>query len=140
MAYCVWGALTARAGFFVKDENGLPAEIRDYVSRLAAPYFSAAVAWYEALEIGAPGKDLYHAVHRRIGEPFFGLALNPGHYIHLEEWLNSPVTATSQIPLRSGMALQIDIIPATGTKYFTSNIEDGIALADLELREKFKTL
>ena len=28
------------------------------------------------------------------------------------------------------MALQVDIIPATGTDYFTTNIEDGIALAD----------
>ena len=28
------------------------------------------------------------------------------------------------------MALQCDIIPATGTDYFTTNIEDGIALAD----------
>ena len=39
--------------------------------------------------------------------------------------------------LRSGMALQCDIIPATGTDYFMSNIEDGIALADEELRAAF---
>ncbi len=32
------------------------------------------------------------------------------------------------------MALQVDIIPATGTEYFTTNIEDGIALADEALR------
>jgi hypothetical protein len=32
------------------------------------------------------------------------------------------------------MALQVDIIPATGTDYFTTNIEDGIALADEDLR------
>ena len=32
--------------------------------------------------------------------------------------------------LRSGMAVQIDIIPATGSVYHTTNIEDGIALAD----------
>jgi hypothetical protein len=32
------------------------------------------------------------------------------------------------------MALQLDIIPATGTVYHTSNIEDGVALADEELR------
>jgi hypothetical protein len=30
--------------------------------------------------------------------------------------------------------MQVDIIPATGTEYFTSNIEDGIALADEALR------
>ena len=35
------------------------------------------------------------------------------------------------------MALQVDIIPATGTEYFTTNIEDGIALADAELRDEF---
>jgi hypothetical protein len=32
------------------------------------------------------------------------------------------------------MALQLDIIPATGTAYHTSNIEDGVALADDALR------
>ena len=33
------------------------------------------------------------------------------------------------------MALQCDIIPATGTAYFTTNIEDGVVLADESLRE-----
>ncbi len=37
------------------------------------------------------------------------------------------------------MALQVDIIPATGTEYFTTNIEDGIALADESLRSRFAT-
>jgi hypothetical protein len=32
------------------------------------------------------------------------------------------------------MAIQADVIPATGTDYFTTNIEDGIALADEGLR------
>ena len=32
------------------------------------------------------------------------------------------------------MAFQVDIIPATGTDYFTTNIEDGVALADEGLR------
>jgi hypothetical protein len=35
------------------------------------------------------------------------------------------------------MTLQVDIIPATGTDYFTTNIEDGIALADESLRRAF---
>jgi hypothetical protein len=35
------------------------------------------------------------------------------------------------------MAFQVDVIPATGTAYFTSNIEDGIALADEDLRAAF---
>jgi hypothetical protein len=34
------------------------------------------------------------------------------------------------------MVFQVDIIPATGTDYFTTNIEDGIALADRSLRDQ----
>ncbi len=40
----------------------------------------------------------------------------------------------STIELRSGMALQADVIPATATDYFTTNIEDGLALADEAMR------
>jgi hypothetical protein len=77
--------------------------------------------------------------HRRLGDTFFGIFLNPGHQIHLDEWVNSPVAPGSGIELASGMALQVDVIPATGTDYFTSNIEDGIALADESLRQEFST-
>ena len=35
------------------------------------------------------------------------------------------------------MAFQVDMIPATGTDYFTTNIEDGVALADESLRAAF---
>ena len=76
-------------------------------------------------------------VARRLGDPFFGIFLNPGHQIHLDEWVNSPISRGSTIELRSGMAFQVDIIPATGTEYFTTNIEDGIALADERLRSAF---
>jgi Rieske Fe-S protein len=65
----------------------------------------------------------------RLGDPFFGIFLNPGHQIHLDEWVSSPIAPGSTAPLRSGMAFQVDVIPATGTDYFTTNIEDGVALA-----------
>src|SRR5262245_40195810 len=41
------------------------------------------------------------------------------------------------VTITSGIAIQVDVIPATGTAYYTSNIEDGIALADAELRTAF---
>jgi hypothetical protein len=134
MACALWGALNARAGFVVADAAELPPAIRDYVPRLVAPYFTAIVAWYEALRIGVTGRTLWHAVHDVIGDPFFGVTLNPGHLIHLDEWMHSPIARDSDIELRSGMALQADVIPATGTEYFTTNIEDGMALADAALR------
>ncbi len=97
------------------------------------------VEWYRALRIGQTGGVLQEIVDRRLGDPFFGIFLNPGHQIHLDEWVNSPVAPGSEVELRSGMALQVDIIPATGTDYFTTNIEDGVALADESLRARFAT-
>jgi len=94
------------------------------------------VEWYEALRIGLPGGALQEIIDRRLGDPFFGIFLNPGHLLHLDEWVSSPVWRGSRVPLRSGMVLQVDIIPATGTEYFTTNIEDGIAIADAALREE----
>ena len=99
---------------------------------------SRAVAeWYEALHVGQTGGTLQAIIDRHLGDPFFGIFLNPGHQLHLDEWVNSPVWPGSTVELRSGMAMQVDIIPATGTPYFTTNIEDGIALADATLRAEF---
>jgi Xaa-Pro aminopeptidase len=134
VAFGIWGALNCRAGFVVEDASELPETIADYVDRLVGPYFEAIAEWYGAMHVGQTGGALYDVVRRRLGDPFFGIFLNPGHQIHLDEWVNSPVAAGSTIELRSGMAFQVDVIPATGTEYFTTNIEDGIALADETLR------
>ena len=136
VAFGIWGALNCRAGFLVEGESDLPAGIRGYVERLVGPYFEAVAEWYGALRIGQVGGALHEIVARRLGDPFFGIFLNPGHQISLDEWVNSPISAGSTIELRSGMAFQVDIIPATGTEYFTTNIEDGIALADEALRDE----
>jgi hypothetical protein len=129
--------LNCRAGFVIEDAAELPSEIPDYVDRLVAPYFEAVAEWYQAIHIGQTGGVVQEIVDRHLGDPFFGIFLNPGHQLHLDEWVNSPVSPGSSIELRSGMALQVDIIPATGGDYFTTNIEDGIALADEALREEF---
>ncbi len=133
-----WGSNNARGGFLVTGPQDLPAPIGDYVARLVAPYFAAVAEWYEHVGIGVPGGELFAIIERRLGDPFFGVGLNPGHLIHLDEWVSSPIYRDSAQQLRSGMAIQVDIIPATGTPYFTSNIEDGIALADAALRQEFE--
>ena len=126
----IWGALTCRAGWLVADESELPEDIRDYVEKLASPYFRAVVAWLESIKIGVTGGELYKAVHDVIGDPFYGVELNPGHLIGLDEWVNTPIYRNSVDRIKPGMALQVDIIPATGTRYFTINTEDGIAIVD----------
>jgi len=137
MACAPQGGLSARAGFLVADAAELPAGIRDYVARLVAPYFGAVAEWYETVAIGVAGGTLYDIIQRRLGDKFFGVGLNPGHYIHIDEWMHSPIFPGSTIALRSGMALQVDVIPATHSPWFTTNIEDGIALADAALRSEF---
>jgi hypothetical protein len=134
VAFGIWGALVCLAGFVVEDAGELSPGIADYVERLVGPYFEAVAEWYEALHVGQIGGALQAIVDRRLGDPFFGIFLNPGHQIHLDEWVSSPVAPGSTVELRSGMYLQADIIPATGTPYFTSNIEDGVGLADAGLR------
>ncbi|HEX7223170.1 MAG TPA: aminopeptidase P family N-terminal domain-containing protein [Candidatus Limnocylindrales bacterium] len=134
VAFGIWGALNCRAGFVLEDASELPPGIRDYVDRLVGPYFETIAEWYGALRIGQTGGALHEIVARRLGDPFFGIFLNPGHQLHLDEWVNSPISPGSAVELRSGMAFQVDVIPATGTDYFTTNIEDGVALADEALR------
>ncbi len=139
VAFGIWGALNCRAGFVATGPHELPPGIEDYVDRLVGPYFEAVAEWYAALHVGQTGGALQEIVDRRLGDPFFGIFLNPGHQIHLDEWINSPIWPGSTVELRSGMAFQVDIIPATGTPYFTTNIEDGIALADDGLRRELAT-
>jgi Xaa-Pro aminopeptidase len=136
-AFGVWGALNCRAGWLVADAGELPAGVQDYFERLVAPYFLAVAEWYQAIGIGVSGGELDAIVKRRLGDPFFGLFLPPGHLIHVDEWMNTPIYPGSSERLQSGQAIQVDIIPATGTPYFTSNIEDGIALLDAPGRAAF---
>lgn len=140
MAIGVWGGLTARAGFVVKDETGLAPEARDYVETLVKPYYTAAVAWYETIGIGVTGGEIFERIQGYFKDRPFRMALNPGHLIHLDEWVNSGIYPRSDCRMASGMALQLDIIPVPDDPvYFTTNVEDGIALADDRLRSELAT-
>jgi hypothetical protein len=128
------GALVARAGFLAYGPAELPAVAADYVEAVAKPYFAAAAAWWESLAIGASAGEIAETVIGLLEPAGLGPALNPGHLIHLDEWVNSPFFIGSPHRLRSGMALQCDIIPTPAAPYAPSNVEDGLALADAPLR------
>lgn len=132
------GGLSSRMGWIAEDESGLPDAARDYVERLAGPYFACAAEWYETIGIGVTGGELDALARRHLGTPFFNLVLNPGHLIHLDEWMNTPVYPGSTEPFLSGQAVQVDIIPAAGPPYFGANIEDGIALLDEHGRDQLR--
>lgn len=136
-----WGALSSRVGWVAAGADDLPADARDYVERLAGPYFDCAAEWYETIGLDVSGGEIDALVRRRLDTPFFRLVLNPGHLIHIDEWMNTPVYPNSSERFASGQMVQCDIIPAVGAPYHSCNIEDGIALLDeagrAELREKF---
>ncbi len=125
-----WGGLSSRIGWVVEDASQMPANARDWLERLAMPYFACAAEWYSTIGIGVTGGALDAIARKHLGTPFFNLILNPGHLIHLDEWMNTPVYPNSGETLKSGQAIQCDIIPAAGPPYYGANIEDGIALLD----------
>jgi hypothetical protein len=137
MAYGTWGALTCRAGWLAADEGDLPEGVRDYADRLAAPYFATAATWYDTIGIGVTGGEIDAAV-KRVAEPHFRPFLNPGHLIHIDEWLSTPVYPGSTERLISGQAIQCDIIPTAVGDHFSSNIEEGVVLLDETGRVAFR--
>ena len=93
--------------------------------------------WLKNLAIGTPGGKLHDIIAGKLPYGIFGIYLNAGHLIHMDEWLSSPIWPGSQIKIRSGMALQIDIIPSSPL-YFSTRMEDGIVIADSTLRDEIR--
>jgi Xaa-Pro aminopeptidase len=128
-----WGANICRAGWVAESEADLPEGARDYAEAFAGPYVDAMGDWLAALRIGVTGGELHALVQERLPFASYGVFLNAGHLIHLDEWLASPVYAGSTEQVRTGMVFQTDIIPSNPV-YFSSRMEDGVAVADAGLR------
>ena len=133
-----WGSNICRAGWVAASADDLAPAARNYVEAFAGPYFAAMAEWFGLLKIGTPGAKLSELIADRLPFNRFGIFLNPGHLIHLDEWVSSPIFPGSDIPLRSGMAIQVDVIPSSPV-YFSTRMEDGIVLADAALRQNLRT-
>jgi len=135
---CYWGSNICRAGWVASSAADLPSEARDYAAAFAGPYFEVMGAWLRGLEIGASGGALAALVAERLPFDKFGIFLNPGHLIHLDEWVSSPFYVGSSVRLHSGMAIQVDVIPSSKT-YYSTRMEDGLVLADETLQRELAT-
>ncbi|WP_034460546.1 M24 family metallopeptidase [Buttiauxella noackiae] len=133
------GGLTSRAAYVVSQANELHDEVSDYLDVVAIPYYQAVVSWLEYMRVGIKGHEVYELIEQVLPKNEYHWHLNPGHLVADEEWLCSPIYPASNIPLSSGMLLQIDIIPSR-KGYAGASIEDTIALADEPLRLKIATL
>jgi hypothetical protein len=125
-----WGGLTCRAGGVVRELDP------EYFERFVGPYFRAIVTWYETIGVGREGGRVVDAVTVALAQAGLTSLLNPGHAISLDEWLTSPMRPGSRDKLRSGMALQCDIIPGPLPTGHVLNCEDTVAVADRKLRSQ----
>ena len=131
------GGLSSRAGFVVEKADQLPNNQLAYLEKVAIPYFKAVVYWLENIRIGMYGGEFYKKIENVYSKDKYNWHLNPGHLVADEEWMSSPIYPNSKEILKSGMLLQIDIIPSV-TGYGGVSAEECIALADDELRCQIK--
>ena len=129
-----WGGLCCRAGLVATSEGPSGPAGDGYLERLAIPYWVAIATWYETLRLGVTGDVLHGAVTGALEGTGFGSSLNPGHLMHLDEWVHSPVRPGSDEPVVSGMAFQCDIIPTSNRAGWAANCEDPVVVADETLR------
>jgi len=136
VAFGLKGALNARAGVVASGPDDLSEGLQQFYPAFAANYFDVVSTWYEHVRVGACAGDVFAAVEAKRNSTLYRFAVNPGHYLHLDEWVHSPFTSGSRTTLPSGAALQMDIIPISVGPFCYINGEDGIALADEVLRSE----
>ena len=111
----------------------LPTSAAGYLEEFVFPYARAMSNWCGMMRPGVTGGAVWAMIDDRLPERF-GITLNPGHLIGLDEWMSSPITPGSEIPLASGMAMQMDVIPAHA-EWGSTRMEDGYVIADGALRD-----
>lgn len=140
-AYGIEGAMCCRAAYIANDAGDLPLpKDVDWLREIAIPYYKMAVAWYETIGIGVEGGLIFDMAETLLPRDKFGWVLNPGHLIATDEWVSTPLMKDSKIKLRSGNYFQFDLIIAPEAPLFGADLEDGIVLADKELRDKIRAL
>ncbi|MEP7108234.1 MAG: hypothetical protein ABI760_09625 [Ferruginibacter sp.] len=133
-AFGVWGALTCRAGMVAAEPAQLDKEVAEFFEKFWRGYFNTVVTWYETIGIGISAGEVTAKVEAARDDMLFDFAVNTGHTLHIDEWVNSPFVKDSSLKLFSGMAIQMDIIPVSKGEVVCANMEDGIVLADENLR------
>lgn len=123
-----WGANICRAGWMAHGAGDLPVSAAGYLEAFVFPYARAMSDWCAMMRPGVAGGAVWAMIHDRLPAEF-GVTLNPGHLIGLDEWMSSPIMPGSEIPLASGMAMQMDVIPAHAA-WGSTRMEDGYVIAD----------
>lgn len=128
------GANCCRCAFIAEDEHEAP---EGYVQHFVEPYMAAMNEWFSMLRIGAIAGEIEARMRHLLPNDHFHVKLNPGHLIHLDEWLSSPFYPHSTVELHSGMAIQSDVIPSHPV-FISTRMEDTYVLADTTLQTQLQ--
>ncbi|WP_430635859.1 hypothetical protein [Sphingomonas hankookensis] len=109
-------------------------DANDAFVAIASAYFAGLLAWYRHARIGCTGAALHDPVVAALASGGLRSLLNPGHLTGHEEWSHTPVRPGSVDRLRSGMHVQVDVIPTPMPDGWALNCEDSIVLADAKLQ------
>ncbi len=138
LCYGLRGSLVSRVGVAAYDYDTYNEDLLPFLNSFYKPFWSAIAAWYETVKVGSIGGDIYDAVMSKIGDQKFGVVLNPGHNIGMDEWTNSPMYRDSSIPIINGSYLQCDIIASGSDPIRCAICEDTVVVADLDLRNRLR--
>jgi hypothetical protein len=131
---CHWGANICRSGWLARSPADLPATGPRLSGDLRRALCPGNVRLVRDDAAGVSGGYVWAHMMAALPAETFGVTLNPGHLIGLEEWMSSPIREGSTDPLASGMAMQMDVIPSHPV-YGSTRMEDGYVIADATLRE-----
>lgn len=132
-----FGSNICRAGWVAQTEADLPDRAQGYLEQFAGPYVAAVSRWFALMRPGVLGGEIWDQIHADLPFDRYGISLNPGHLIGMDEWLSSPIYQGSDLPLRSGMAMQCDIIPGH-PDWGSTRMEDGYVVADADLQASLR--
>jgi hypothetical protein len=132
------GANCCRCAWVAEGEGAGEAPA-GYVEHFVAPYLTAMGEWFSRLRLGASAGEIEFRMRELLPADVFHVKLNPGHLIHLDEWVSTPFYPESDIELHSGMAIQSDVIPSHPV-FVSTRMEDTFVLAGAELRGELARL
>ena len=135
LCYSKRGSLCSKVGVAAYDRDSMGL-LKENLETFYMQHWLSVAAWYETVRVGVTGGEIYDKVMSYVGDAKFNVSLNPGHYIGMDEWVNSNVFEGSDIPVLSGSHLQSDIIATSKSPVMTSICEDTVIVADENLRAK----
>jgi Xaa-Pro aminopeptidase len=138
LCYSQRGSLCSKVGIAAYDEATVAGCLKGRIESFYGKHWQAVAAWLAALKTGVTGGQLYNAVMDIIGGDEFGVTLNPGHYIGMDEWTNSSCSPESDLPVVSASVLQTDIIASRSDPVMTAICEDTVIVADVDFRKTLK--